>query len=169
MLKKTLITIAVVVMLAVMVSAEEPWPMSFDEKKMGEIPVKLHVVRWARVTWNEDHLNVEQIGNGEYQGCMPIWLCNNFVNLNLIARIHQAGPVMAEEFWVSIGRPVAQCDQLIYFEGEATQFVGQLHLTGNEQEYNLGALIKGVDMQSTPFLNERKTQVALIELFVLPL
>src|SRR3972149_658767 len=171
-MKRILLAIAVVAMLAVVVRADEEWPMSYDEVSMGTIPVKLHVVMYARVTFLEDHLNVEQTGeSGVFRGCTPILLCNNFQPLDLIARIQETGPVQAETFRVGLLETLepTDCPQVPCYPDETTLPVTQVHLTGNEEHLLLGAGLEGVDMQSTPYdPEEYKTQVAVIELFVLP-
>lgn len=158
MLKKSLIAISVVALLIVTAQAEDPWPSQpiygeviigyeLAEVPMIRIPVRMPIVRWAEITLpkNVDHVNIEQVDPGVYEGCIEIFICNNFPNLLLTAYIYPAGVITAEKYLVSLdGLPDLK-------EDEDTSLVPDIHLTGDLGSRVLCARLEGVDLQSAPF------------------
>jgi hypothetical protein len=163
MLKKSLIAIAVLALLIVTAHADDPWPSSpiygdpqiigyeLAEVEMIRIPVRMPIVRWAEITLEEDvdHVNIEQVEPGVYQGCINILICNNFPNMLLTAYIYPVGPLTAERYLVSLEGPGG------LVEDEATSMVWDVHLTGNLGSRWLCARLEEVDLQSAPFQEEK--------------
>ena len=160
MLKKSLIAIAVVALLIVTAQAEPPWPSQpiygeviigyeLGEVEMLRIPVRMPIVRWAEITTDADHVNIEQVEAGVYEGCIEIFICNNFPNMLLTAYISPAGVITAEKYLVSLdGLPDLK-------EDEDTSMVPDIHLTGDLDSRVLCARLEGVDLQSAPFSEEK--------------
>lgn len=175
MLKKSLIAIAVAALLIVTAQAEPPWPSQpiYGEVIIGyeyaevpvyePIPVRMPIVRWAEITLPEDvdHVNIEQVEAGVYEGCIEIFICNNFPNMLLTAYIYPAGVINAEKYLVSL-------DGLGDLkEDEDTSMVTDIHLTGDLGSRILCARLEGVDLQSAPFSDE-KIDCAVIVLTAQP-
>jgi len=163
MLKKSLIAIAVLALLIVTAQADEPWPsqpkmgwvqigVELGEVEMIRIPVRMPIVRWAEITLEKDvdHVNIEQVDPGIYEGCINLLICNNFPNMLLTAYIYPAGIITAEKYLVSLDWPDDG-----FHEDMDTTLVRRVHLTGNLGHRELCARLEGVDMQSAPFQEEK--------------
>lgn len=176
MLKKSLIAIAVVALLMATVQADPPWPSDpiygdpviigyeLGEVDMLTIPVRMPIVRWAEITLvDTDHVNIEQVDPGVYEGCVELLICNNFAPLLLRAYIFPAGIITAEKYLVSLDYPDDG-----FHEDMDSSIVWFLHLTGDLGHRWLCARLEGVDLQSAPF-QEGKIDCAVILITVQPM
>ena len=124
---------------------------SWDEHESIIIPVKMKLVRWAEIYFADEEVNhivVEQMPGGYFEGCIDLMVCVNFNGLKIIAT-YVIETDIADKYEVSLvptilGSPV-------YCENETSLTLTTAYLTGNNLPVTLCVRVTGVDQQLTPF------------------
>jgi len=183
MTKKSLIILAVIALFAGTVQAHDPWPIEYSVKApptVSSVGVETLIVMWADVYFaTEDQTIVlTQTSGDQFDGCIELMLCVNFVGLDVIAEIvpnTTTGDVVSATKWlVQLAADELKHATPIYgsqhgFEENKTKFNFQtLGLTGSNIPFQLCVRLEGMDPQSHAYTVGEKKQIAVVNLTLLP-
>jgi len=177
MLKKSLIALALVAFLGLPALAHEDWGYSVETiwhwdckpASVNPIPVKMKIVMWADVYWDNgdaaDQIVIQQVDGGTFEGCGDFRVCVNFPGLKIKGEITETQNV-ADKWYLSID----ERGQKSYGgdNGKDEMVVPGVHLTGNNLPISICVKATGVDPQALEYSMGSLVQVAVVNLTLCP-
>jgi hypothetical protein len=177
MLKKSLIALALVAFLGLPALAHEDWGYSVETiwhwdckpASVNPIPVKMKIVMWADVYWDQDshQIVIQQVDGGTFEGCANFKVCVNFPGLKIKGEITNKTSGVASKWYLSVG---LRNDAPGYGgdNGKDELLVPGVHLTGNNLPIKICVKATGVDPQALEYSMGSLVQVAVVNLTLCP-
>jgi hypothetical protein len=192
MLRRTIVTVGILACLATMALAHEPWEYGYawigripdhinvPGHNKGEIPVKIQMVRWADLYFNNENDNsliLKQLnGTYDFADCILLRICQNFLNMSIVADIEKTSDTLVDDGWsvyLEYDPNNPMDPNVIPTDGWMPNSADVLsvgpHLTGDLGYLKLCIKVKGVDMQSElydPAASQK--EVAVVRLTMYP-
>ena len=159
MLKKSIIAIAILAVLAVTAIADvfpEPWPFTYTPEPLGPpIPLNMQIQMAATVDVPAGEIMVTETapGSGVYQGCTPYTVTANFdMILNAIVNDVGGPPVGDWEFGLGFG----------------TGWNNPANVIAGIHTQDLCVQLTNVDMSGRAYLASAPQTVAEVQLTIMP-
>jgi len=183
MFNKSLITFFVTIMICMPAMAVQPvidtctgWSYTVETihhweckpATVNPIPVKMKIVMWADVYWNQDNhcIEIVQVNGDTFVGCADLKICVNFAGLKIKAEFVEIQDV-AQKYYLSLV-PASESDSYGGDDGKTELIVPGVHLTGNNLPVRLCVKATGVDPQAMAYSSGQLVQIGNVYLTLVP-